>query len=181
MATKPKPPSPLDRINAGWANRDLRGATKAVFMVVVTRDGGNGCYATLATIAGDAGITRRTAIRCLNSLVADGYITKTESVIPRRPAMYSLTGKGLQYPLPTPSDTMSPPSDTMSPPSDTMSPITGIEQEEELNPPNPPSTTNPQSGSSKQPTLMTFAEYIANGKRLPTDPTNNDDPGDHPF
>ena len=81
------------------------------------------CWPSYQHIADQCEMSRRTAMRHVDSLCADGYLVKTSRKGPKGSStnLYLLTLEGAKVSL-APSDNESPPSDTMSPPSDTMSP-----------------------------------------------------------
>ena len=66
---------------------ELPGPTKSVLFYVTYRDSGNGCFASLSTMAKDTGFHRSTVIRTLSQLVAEGYLTK-EDQARGKPAIY---------------------------------------------------------------------------------------------
>ena len=97
-------------------------ANEKLAYIVIKRHATNGtrnAFPSLTTIAEKVGCSKRTAIRCVQSLVDKGLLLRLKQFDPDSKRYHAN-----QYTIPkfVPSDTQSLPSDIMSPPSDTVAP-----------------------------------------------------------
>lgn len=118
-------------------------ANEKLAYIVIKRHATNGtrnAFPSLTTIAEKVGCSKRTAIRCVQSLVDKGLLLRLKQYNPDSKRYHAN-----QYTIPKfvpsdteshPSDTESHPSDMMSPPSDTVAPelYSFKDDEEEKNP-----------------------------------------------
>lgn len=117
-------------MSAVWENGPADSTQRFVLLALAnySNDEGSGAYPSFATIAKRCSISRRTAIRAVDSLIESGYLTRTRRANDKglftssdyRINVVRLSGSSDTV-SPYPSDKVTLGSDTMSPHSDTVS------------------------------------------------------------